>query len=259
MALRLLIDLDGVLYRGRRALPGVRELFEWIEARGHSYSLVTNNSTRPPDEVAAQLRGFGLAVPPDHITTSALATARWLHERAGKGARVQVLGGPGLLQAIFDPALGFRPDWYSPEWLVAGSDFDLTYQKLTAACFAVQRGAQFIATNPDTTFPTEQGITPGAGAIQAVITLVTGIRPTVIGKPEPAIYEMALRTMPENGEVVVLGDRLDTDILAGQRLGLKTVLLLTGVSTREEAETGEIRPDFVFEDLCHFLAHADDL
>lgn len=252
--LRLLIDLDGVLYRGDTALPGVPEFFSWLRAEGHSYALVTNNSTRTPVEVASKLERYGLEVEPGRIVTSAVATAEWLRTRCPDGARVQVLGGPGLLTALFGGDSRFEPDWVAPEWLVVGQDFDITYRKLTAACLAVQRGARFLVTNSDTTLPTEAGLTPGAGAWQAVITLVTGVEPVVIGKPETAILEMALHMMEPEGEVVVLGDRLDTDILAGQRMGVKTALVLTGVSTREEAERGEIQPDYTYDDLPEFMA-----
>lgn len=247
--LRLLVDLDGVLYRGDRALPGVVEFFDWARREGHAYMLVTNNSLRTQAEVAAKLGAMGLQVAPEHIITSAVATAEWLRTQAPGGARVQALGGPGLVQALFTAGSPFTPDWQSPEWLVLGQDFDITYRKLAEACLAVQRGARLVLTNPDTTLPTEAGLTPGAGAWQAVVTLVTGVRPHVIGKPEPAILQMALKLMPPDGEVVVVGDRLDTDILAGKRLGATTVLVLTGVSTREEAAVSEVMPDHIFADL----------
>lgn len=247
--LRLLIDLDGVLYRGKAALPGVSEFFDWIRANNHSYSLVTNNATRTPKGVAKQLEEYGIAVAERDIMTSAIGSARWLRGQTPDGARVQALGGPGLFQALYGPEGRFTPDWSEPEWVVAGLDQDLTYSKLTNACLAIQRGAKFVATNPDTTLPTEEGIVPGAGSIQAVISLVTGTTPVVIGKPEPVLYEMALRSMDCDGDVIVIGDRLDTDILAGQRINATTALVLTGVSTREQAERGDIKPDYIFENL----------
>lgn len=252
--LRLLVDLDGVLYRGMTALPGVGEFFQWAEAAGHAYLLVTNNSLRTQAEVAGNLQRMGVAVAPERILTSAVATSAWLRARAPNGARVQALGGSGLQQALFSPGSVFTPDWQSPEWLVLGQDFDITYQKLAAACIAVQNGAQFVVTNPDTTLPTEAGLTPGAGAWQAVVTLVTGVHPTVIGKPEPGIFETALSMMPAEGDVVVIGDRLDTDILAGHRLGATTVLLLTGVSTRGDVSAFPVQPDYIFEDLPDLVA-----
>lgn len=248
--LRLLIDMDGVIYRGKRPLPGLDHFFEWIRSMGHSYFLVTNNSTRTPAEVVHQLKGFGLDIPPDRIMTSALATAKWLREQSPNGAGVQVIGGPGLLQAVFAAENEFTPDWASPDWVVVGLDQDVTYQKLKDACLSIRKGARFVATNPDTTLPTEEGIVPGAGAIQALITTVTGVQPVVIGKPETILYKMALRLMPEDGgEVVAIGDRLDTDILSGNRIDAKTVLVLTGVSSREDVRNGDIEPDLIFEDL----------
>ena len=246
---RWLIDMDGVLYAGDAPLPGVQAFFRWLEDGGHAYALVTNNAWRTVEELASKLRGLGLEVPPERIVTSPIATVQWLRERAPEGARVQAVGGPGLWRALYGPGSPFVPDWDRPDWLVVGLDMDVTYRKLSEACRAVQQGARFVATNPDTTLPSERGLVPGAGALQAVITLVTGVEPVVIGKPETAILEMALRAMPPEGEVVVLGDRLDTDILAGNRLGVRTALVLSGVSTAREAEESEIRPTHVFEDL----------
>jgi 4-nitrophenyl phosphatase len=253
--LRLLVDLDGVLYRGDAPLPGVPEFFEWARAEGHEYMLVTNNSLRTQAEVAARLAPMGLHVEPERIVTSAIATREWLLTQAPEGARVQVLGGPGLLQALFYPGSPFTPDWQRPEWLAVGQDLDVTYHKLAAACLAIQRGARFVLTNPDTSLPTEAGLTPGAGAWATVIGLVTGARPVVIGKPETGILDMALKLLPPEGEVVVVGDRLDTDVLAGRRLGATTVLVLTGVSTRAEAESAEVRPDYIFQDLPQMVEH----
>jgi len=255
--LRLLVDMDGVLYRGGEMLSGVPEFFAWIEERGHGYMLVTNNATRTPEEVALALDGMGLSVSPEKIITSAIATAEWLRREAPSGARVHVLGGPGVMQAVYAPGSGFELDWSNPEYVVVSQDFDITFQKLAAACFAVQRGARLVATNPDTTFPTERGLVPGAGAWQLVVELVTGVEPVVIGKPGTAILEMGLRAIEGDGEVLVVGDRLDTDILAGVRLGVSTALVLTGVSTREEAKTGEIKPTLIAENLPELTAALD--
>ena len=255
--LRLLVDMDGVLYRGSAVLPGVAQFFEWIRSRGHSYTLVTNNATRTPAEIALRLQGMGLSVPVERIITSAIATAEWLRTEAPRGARIQLLAGPGTFQAIFTPRNGFEPDWLEPEYVVVSQDFDLTFQKLASACLAVQRGARLVATNPDTTFPTPEGLVPGAGAWQMVVSLVTGVQPVIIGKPETAILEMALSTMEGDGEVVVIGDRLDTDILAGIRMGVTTALVLTGVSTRDEVEQGEIKPDLICEDLTQLTEQLD--
>jgi 4-nitrophenyl phosphatase len=247
--LRLLIDLDGVLYRGNTAIPGVDEFFAWVEREGHDWVLVTNNALRTREEVAARLGAMGLLVEPERIVTSAVATAEWLRAQSPDGARVQCVGGAGLFQALFSPGSRLAPDWADPQWLVLGQDLDMTYQKLAGACLAVQRGARFVLTNPDTSLPSEPGLVPGAGAWAAVVTLVTGAEPVVIGKPETALFERAIALMRSGGKVVVIGDRLDTDILAGQRLGAETVLVLTGVSTRAEAESGPVAPDYIFADL----------
>ncbi len=253
--LRLLVDMDGVIYRGGRALPGLTEFFEWISTEGHAYMLVTNNASRSPEEIAVQLHGMDIHVPSERIVTSAMATAVWLREQAPERARVLCIGGSGLWKELYGNDSAFVPDDADPEWVVVGLDRNVTYARMAAASLAVQRGARYVATNPDLTFPAEDGLLPGAGALQAVITLSAGVQPVVIGKPEPKLFEMSLRLMPDSGEVVVLGDRLDTDIEAGMRIGARTVLLLTGVSTRAEAATGDVRPDEIYSDIPEMLRH----
>lgn len=256
---RFLLDLDGVIYRGDTALPGAPELVRWLDAAGHAWACVTNNAVRTPEEVAAKLAGMGISAGPERIVTSAVATAEWLARQAPEGARVLPLGGPGLVQALLAPGSRFTPDWRRPDWVAAGQDFEMTYGKLAAACLALGRGARLVLTNPDVSFPTEGGLTPGAGAWAAVLTLVTGVEPSaVIGKPEPSILEMALGLLPPVGRVVVVGDRLDTDILAGQRIGATTALVLTGVSTREEAERGPVCPDRIVADLHELVRVMSD-
>ncbi|ACZ41960.1 HAD-superfamily hydrolase, subfamily IIA [Thermobaculum terrenum ATCC BAA-798] len=251
--LRFLIDLDGVIYRGNTLLPGSKEFLEKISSAGYPYALVTNNSTRTPKQVAEKLHGLGIRVDENRIVTSAIATAKWLCKQAPSGARVMVVGAAGLFEAIFTPENRFVPDWDNPEWVVAGTDFDITYNKLKMACLAIQKGANFVATNLDTTYPSEEGLIPGAGALLGVITAVTGKKPIVIGKPEPNLYRIALDFLPPDGEVIVIGDRLDTDIEAGKRLGFTTVLVLTGVSTQKDIIASQCKPDYVFNNLYDLL------
>lgn len=246
----LIIDMDGVLYRGHRPLPGAKEFLHHLEERETAYILVTNNATRTPEQYAAELKEMGIEVSPQRILTSALATADYLGNLLPQGARLYLIGEGGLYSAL--AAQGFTFGERDIEAVVVGMDRQLTYEKLKAATIAIRQGAQFVGTNPDKSFPAEEAIVPGAGAILAAIEAATGVQPTVIGKPEPILFQMALQRMgATEKETAVIGDRLETDILGGQRCGLTTILVLTGISQQQDLEASDIKPDYVFPDLIH--------
>jgi 4-nitrophenyl phosphatase len=247
-----ILDMDGVLYRGAEVLPGVKELLDALTLRERPVMLATNNSMSTPEAYERKLAAMGLDIPASAVITSALATRDYLLQRLPEGAGIYVIGMPALREQLFE-GTPFHPVQYGeeqPAAVVIGLDLEFTYAKLKAAHEAIQRGALFIATNADTTLPTEAGLVPGAGSIVAALAAATGQRPIVIGKPETPMLETAMTRMgapPE--ETVMLGDRLDTDILAGERAGMLTVLVLTGVSTREDLSSAEALPDVVVSDL----------
>jgi len=244
----LLLDMDGVLYRGRQVIPDAPAFVQGLEQAGIRYLMVTNNSSRPARKVAEQLAQMGLLVRSKDILTSAEATAIYMTAHAPAGSRVYVIGGPGLQEAMHDA--GFVVTEASPDYVIVGIDRQLTYDKLRIGCMAIRRGAKFIASNPDRTFPAEEGIVPGAGAIVAALEACTDVAPQVIGKPARPILDIALaRLGAEPARTAVVGDRLDTDILGGINAGLTTILVLTGVSTREELARSPYQPDYVFDDL----------
>jgi 4-nitrophenyl phosphatase len=246
------LDMDGVLYRGAEVLPGVKELLDALTLRERPVMLATNNSMSTPEAYERKLAAMGLDIPASAVITSALATRDYLLQRLPEGAGIYVIGMPALREQLFE-GTPFHPVQFGeeqPAAVVIGLDLEFTYAKLKAAHEAIQRGALFIATNADTTLPTEAGLVPGAGSIVAALAAATGQRPIVIGKPETPMLETAMTRMgaqPE--ETVMLGDRLDTDILAGERAGMLTVLVLTGVSTREDLSSAEALPDVVVSDL----------
>jgi 4-nitrophenyl phosphatase len=252
----LIMDMDGVLYRGERALPGAPALLEWLDQRGIRYLMLTNNSVRTPGGWCEKLAGLGMPVPEERVMTAAQATAAYLRHRAPEGGRVYIIGGKGLQQAILgEPDSLFTLDDRRPDFVVVGMDPGLTYDKLRLGCLAVRAGAVFIASNPDTTFPTEEGILPGAGSIVAALVACTSVNPTVIGKPEPIAFELALERLgADRRHTAMLGDRLDTDILGGQRAGLTTIMVMTGVSTPDELEASTVKPDYAFAGLPELLA-----
>jgi len=248
-------DMDGVLYRGEQPLPAAAELVAELEKRGIGFVMVTNNATKTPEEYAAKLARMGMTVPAERIVTSAIATRDWMRQRYEPGTTVYVLGMAALQQAIYDGGY-FVPAGRDAQVVVNGADFTLTYEKLKIATLAIRAGADWIATNADRTFPSEEGLIPGSGAIVAALQAATDRAPIVIGKPEPAMVLRAadLLGVPPD-QLLVVGDRLDTDILAGQRAGSLTALVLTGVSTLTDVRASAVQPDIVLDDL-HVLLEA---
>ncbi len=245
----LIIDMDGVLYRGRAAIPGAGDFIESLRARGIGFVLATNNSTRTPQQYVDKLAGMGVTVYPHEVLTSALATADYLRGVAPPGARVFIVGQDGLRAALQEA--GFTLVEEGAEYVIVGMDDAVCYDRLAEATLQIRAGAQFIGTNPDKTFPSERGIVPGNGASLAFLEAATGVAPTVIGKPERAMIEQALaRLGAEAATTAIIGDRLETDILAGRRNGLHTILVLSGITDREMLAESDVQPDWVFESVA---------
>lgn len=251
-----IFDMDGVLYRGTDLLPGVGDILNALELRDRRVILATNNSMSTPASYVTKLAKMGIEVPEEAIMTSGMATRDYLLQTLPPDAGLYVVGMPGLREQLFAET-AFRPVQYgeeTPAAVVVGLDLTFTYDKLTLANAALRAGARFVATNADATLPTESGLAPGAGSIIAAVTTASGAEPTVIGKPETPMLEQALaRFGVAADETVMIGDRLDTDILGAQRAGMLTVLVLTGVSTREELATSAVLPDLVVSDLPALL------
>jgi 4-nitrophenyl phosphatase len=249
----MLIDLDGVLYRGSTALPDAAEFVSWLRDRNLTFRLVTNNATLTPEQYVEKLTDIGIKVESEEVFTSALATALYLRREGADGQTAYTIGETGLLSAL--AAAGVRASADRPDWVVAGLDRTLTYDKLATAALAINAGARFVGTNPDTSLPTERGLLPGAGAIQAAITAATGVRPTVVGKPQPLMLELALESMgASRDETAMLGDRLNTDIQGAAAVGMRSILVLTGVSTRAELTVSSVQPDLVVDSLTELMA-----
>jgi 4-nitrophenyl phosphatase len=251
----LIIDMDGVLWRGETAMPGLVQFFETLRAKKMNFVMATNNATKTAVMYGDKLARFGIPIDPSRILTVAEATAGYLRERYPPGTAVYVVGAKGLHDAHL--AQGFRI--ISPEQVrngatadvvVGGLHFDFTYESLAMGALLVKRGAQFVATNLDSTYPTELGPLPGGGAILSVIITATDVQPIAIGKPGPILFQEALRRLGSTDEnTAMIGDRLTTDIAGGNAAGLYTILVLTGVSTRSDVTTGDIQPDAICQDI----------
>jgi len=249
----VLFDMDGVLYRGAVPLPGVNELLQFLAQRDIAYACITNNASRTPQQVAAKIQAMGLHIPAECIMTSAVATNLHLRAAAAPGTPIYAIGMPGLQEILFGDGY-FVPDEHTPKYVVVGIDFELTYAKLRVATLAIRAGAAFIGTNPDTTFPAEDGLVPGCGSILAALAAATDQQPLIIGKPEPGMFTAALDLLDaQAATTLVIGDRYDTDIVGAANAGLPTAMVLTGVSTAADVEHGPVTPDAIFADLPELL------
>jgi 4-nitrophenyl phosphatase len=248
-----LLDMDGVVYRGDAPLPGAQAFVSRLQSDHVPFLFVTNNSTRTPQQYVDKLASVGIDITPETVLTSALATAGYLARSAPAGSRVLVVGEIGLVRALEQQGFVVTENHAEAEIVVAGFDSGVTWDKLARATLAIRRGARFVATNPDRTLPSEEGLVPGAGSILAAIEAASDVAPEVVGKPESTIYEQALSILgTDRSSTAMVGDRLDTDILGARRMGLPTIGVLTGVSTAEELVEGGT--DWVFPDLAGLLA-----
>lgn len=247
----LLLDLDGVLYRGDDVVPGAVETLAALRADGHRIAFVTNNSARTPDEVVEKLTSHGFRAAPEEVVTSALATAELL---AGRGAGTAfVVGERGIREAL--AAVGVRVLDGEPstvDHVVVGWDREVTYAKLRTASLLIQRGARLVATNADRSFPAPDGLWPGAGALLAVLTTTTGVEAEIVGKPHLPLLLAALRRTGGERPLVV-GDRLETDIAGALAGGWDSLLVLSGVTSAEEAEGSALRATFIARDIRALL------
>lgn len=240
-------DLDGVLWRADQVLPGVPALFHFLEQAGIPYVFVTNNSTKRVATYVDRLTGLGIAVRPEQVVTSAVATADYVSRCYSPDTPVYIIGEDGIRSALAER--GFREDGRAARLVVVGLDFAVTFDKFKTATLLIRAGADFIGTNGDRTFPTPEGLVPGNGALLALLETATDVRPIVIGKPEPVMFEVALArlgTAPER--TLMVGDRIETDVVGALQAGWRAALVLTGITTREQA-AADGRAEAVFDSL----------
>lgn len=242
-----LIDLDGTIYRGTEKIEEAGAFIEGLIKRNIPYLFVTNNSSRTPAQVAEKLRAFGIEAKDEQVFTTSMATANFIAERKSDST-AYVIGEEGIIAAL--QAKGIHLTDEKPDFVVMGIDRGINYEKLTKACLAVRSGAFFISTNADIALPTERGFLPGNGSITSVVTVSTGVQPVFIGKPESIIVEQALKVLGiSKDETIMVGDNYDTDILAGINAGMDTLLVHTGVTTKEQLTKYNVKPTHVLDSL----------
>lgn len=246
----LMLDLDGVVYVGGRAVPGVIEALDRSRAEGAHPAFITNNASRTPERVAARLARLGILAEPHDVVTSAQAAARLVVDRFGEGAGVWLLGGAGLEQAIRDAGLRRVDDPAGATVVVSGHGPEVRWRDIMRAAMLVRDGLPYVATNTDLTFPTEEGLAPGHGVLVATISGFAGVDPLVAGKPSPPLLEETIRRVGGRRPLMV-GDRLDTDIEGAHRSGIDSLLVLTGVTdlTALVSAAPELRPTYISPDL----------
>lgn len=236
-------DMDGVIYHGNQILPGVREFIQWLQEEHKEYLFLTNNSGYTRRELNQKLARMGLDVPEEHFYTSALATAAFLKQQA-PGCSVFAIGEAGLLNALYDA--GVTMNDVNPDYVVVGEGRAYSLDTLTKATNLVLNGAKLIGANSDVSGPIENGIAPACGALVAPIEMATGKKAYFCGKPNPLMMRTGLRLLGcHSAEAVMIGDRMDTDVISGMESGMSTVLVLSGVSTRDTLDTYAYRPSIV--------------
>lgn len=247
----LILDFDGTLARGSQPLPGLVPFFSLLRQRGIALTVVTNNTVKTPAQYRDKLAAFGVHLALDELLTAAVATARYLAAQLPPAAPLFMIGELGLRVALSESGFTLiETDQGGVAAVVVGGDRHLNYDKLKHAIQHVRRGARFVGTNPDLLVPAEDGLVPEAGVTLAAIQAATGVQPVVIGKPERPLFDLALARMGIAAEhAAIIGDRLDTDILGGQRAGLTSILVTTGVDDAAAIREKGIHPDLVVSGL----------
>ena len=245
-----IFDMDGVIWRGSEILPGVPDLFLFLREHNIPYAMATNNATRQVGEYVARLQSLGVPVEPQYIITSGLVTLETLTRSYPPGTPIYVFGPDSLKELLVSQ--GYVVDPEKAAVVIVGLDRNISYEKLSIAGQRIMAGAEFIGTNSDATLPTPTGEVPGAGTFVAAVSAMTGRKPRLMGKPEPDMFNVALERLGSTPEcTLMIGDRFETDIEGAQRAGLRTALVLTGVSTRDDI--GDMPPNGVFDDLASIL------
>jgi NagD protein len=246
-----LMDMDGVLVHEEAAIPGAPEFIARLRERGTRFLVLTNNSIYTPRDLAARLRTSGLDVPEEAIWTSALATAGFLEDQRPGGSAF-VIGEAGLTTALH--SAGYTLTERNPDYVVLGETRTYSIESLTRAIRLIAAGARFIATNPDNVGPSPEGPLPATGSVAALISRATGVAPYYVGKPNPLMMRSALNSIDAHSEsTAMIGDRMDTDIVSGLEAGLKTVLVLSGVTTRADAERHPFRPSQIVDSVADLI------
>lgn len=248
-----LLDLDGTMYRGSEPIQSAIKFVQKLFDKNIPYLFVTNNSSQTPEAVVEKLTAMNVPVTVDQVMTSSIATARYIRQRS-KGAHCYVIGETGLIKALENERLIVSDA--NSEYVIMGIDRQITYEKLAKASLYIRAGAKFIATNSDKAIPTEHGLVPGNGALTSVVSVSTAEKPIFIGKPEPIIMEQALEKIGlTKNEVIMVGDNYETDIMAGIRSHIDTLMVFTGVTPLSVYDELPTKPTYFVKNLSEWMDH----
>lgn len=246
-----ILDMDGVLVRGATPIPGAQQFIERLLAAEARFTILTNNPMHTQRDLQHRLKNAGLEVPYEKLFTSAMATAKFLHTQMPNGS-AYVIGETGLTTALHD--VGYVQTECAPDYVVLGETTNYSFERISKAVRLVAAGARFIATNPDPSGPSEKGLEPACGAMAALIEKATGIAPYFVGKPNPLMMRSALRYLGAHSEeTVMVGDRMDTDVVAGMESGMETILVLTGVTKEHEVTKFPYRPTHILPSVADIV------
>ncbi len=246
-----IIDMDGVIYHGNRLLNGVTDFLKWMEKEGKQYLFLTNSSERTPKELHEKLKRLGIDVSEDHFYTSALATASFLSSQKPNGSAF-IIGDAGLINALY--TVGYSTNNVNPDYVVVGETHDYNFEKIEIAVNLVLKGARLIGTNSDISGPVEDGITPSTKALIAPIEIVTGRKAYFVGKPNPLMMRIALKRLGlKREDAIIIGDRMDTDIICGLESEIDTLLVLSGITSKEDIDKFPYRPHYVLNGLIDLV------
>lgn len=244
-------DMDGVIYHGNKLLPGVPEFVQWLKKEGKRFLFLTNSSERTPKELQEKMSRLGIDLDEDVFYTSALATANFLASQR-PGGTAYIIGEAGLINAMYNA--GYTMNNYNPDYVVVGDTRSYSFEKIEQAVNLVLRGAKLVGTNPDLTGPVENGIVPATKALISPIEMATGRQAYFVGKPNPLMMRIALKKIGcSNEETIIIGDRMDTDIIAGIESEIETLLVLSGISTMKTVDKFPYRPTYILEGVADII------
>ena len=247
-----IIDMDGVIYHGNKLLPGVTDFLAWLENSGKKYLFLTNSSERTPKELHEKLKRLGINVGEDHFYTSALATASFLANQLPNGS-AYIIGDAGLIHAMY--SVGYSVNNVNPDYVVVGDTHSYNFERIEQAVNLVLKGAKLIGTNPDASGPIETGITPSTKALIAPIEIASGRKAYYVGKPNPLMMRIALKRLGvKREEAIVIGDRMDTDVRCGLESEIDTLLVLSGIATRDSLDQYPYRPRYVLNGIIDLVS-----
>jgi len=251
-----IIDMDGVIYHGNRLLPGVTDFVSWLEKSGKKYLFLTNSSERTPKELHEKLKRLGINAGEEHFYTSALATAAFLASQKPNGS-AYIIGDAGLINALY--SVGYTVNNVNPDYVVVGDTNGYNFEKISLAVNLVIKGAKLIGTNPDVSGPVETGIAPSTKALIAPIEIATGKKAYYVGKPNPLMMRIALKRLGIRREdSIVIGDRMDTDIRCGLESEIDTLLVLSGITTKNEIDNFPYQPRYVLNGVIDLVNQTPD-